>query len=60
MKIHKIPCDSEFRAYALIRQIKSAWWVHTHETQSRREFCVFSFNHLILYTALHKRVLSTL
>ena len=33
MKIHKIPCDSEFRAYALI---------------SRRESCVFSFNHLIL------------
>ena len=28
--------------------------------QSRRESCVFSFNHLILYTALHKRVLSTL
>ena len=21
MKVHKIPCDSEFRAYALIRQI---------------------------------------
>ena len=34
--------------------------MHTHETQSRRESCVFSFNHLILYTALHKRVLSTL
>ena len=27
---------------------------------SRREPCVFSFSHLILYTALHKRVLSTL
>ena len=24
-----------------------------------RESCIFSFNHLILYTALHKRVLST-
>ena len=22
MKVHKIPCDSEFRAYALIRQIE--------------------------------------
>ena len=28
--------------------------MHTHETQSRRESCVLSFNHLILYTALHK------
>ena len=34
--------------------------MHTHETQSRRESCVFSFHYLILYTALHKRVLSTL
>ena len=36
--------------------------MHTHETQSRRESCVFSFSHLtlILYTALHKRLLSTI
>jgi len=25
--------------------------VHTHETQSRGESCVFSFNHLILITS---------
>jgi len=61
MKTHMIHCDSEFRAYALIRQIwKFAWWVRKHKTQSRSESCVFSFSNTILYTALHKCVLSTL
>ena len=32
-----IPCYSEFRAYALIRQY---WWVRKHETRSNRESCV--------------------
>ena len=27
--------------------------MHTHETQSRRESCVFSFNHLILNSILY-------
>ena len=31
-----------------------------HETQCRSESCVFSFSNPILYTALHKCVLSTL
>ena len=60
MKTHMIHCNSEFRAYALIRQIKSAWWVRKHETQSCSESRVFSFSNPILYTALHKCVLSTL
>ena len=50
MKIHKIPCDSEFRAYALTNETQSHSL--THETQSRRESCVFSFNHVILYFPL--------
>ena len=39
-----IPCNSEFRAYALVRQIynyiKSVWRVRKHETQSYREVTV--------------------
>ena len=63
MKTHMIHFNSEFRAYALncLRiKIKSAWWVRKHETQSCSESCVFSFSNPILYTALHKCVLSTL
>ena len=31
-----IPSNSEFRAYALVRQIKPVWQVRKHETQSYR------------------------
>ena len=58
-----IHCNSEFRAYDLIvwkQLIKSAWWVRKHETQSCSESGLFSFSNPILYTALHKCVLSTL
>ena len=54
-----IPCYSEFRAYALVRQIKSVWRVRKHETQSNRESCVFHFSRFELYFALHSCVLST-
>ena len=53
-----IPCNSEFRAYALVRQ-KSVWRVRKHETQSYRESCVYHFSHFELYFDLHSCVLST-
>ena len=34
MKIHKIPCDSEFRTYALISQIKLILYTALHKRVS--------------------------
>ena len=48
-----------FTIIVIIIIINSAWWVRKHETQSCSESCVFSFSSPILYTALHKCVLST-
>ena len=47
-----ILCYSEFRTYALVRQIKSVWRVRKHETQSNRGSCVFHFSYFELYLYL--------
>ena len=53
-----IPCNSEFRAYALVRfNLRQIQFTHSsdrsrlrkHETQSYRESCVFHFSHFELY-----------
>ena len=49
-----------FMGEKINKRLRRSIIIYTHETQSRRESCVFSFSHLILYTALHKRVLSTI
>jgi len=50
MKTHMIHCDSEFRAYALIRQIKSAWWVlRKHETQIHRSTQMSIYLFIFIY-----------
>ena len=60
MKTHMIHCNSEFRAYALIRYYalirhSSAWWVRKHETQSSVNHVCF---HLVtqFYTPLYTNV----
>ena len=46
MKMHRIPCDSEFRFHQADLNLPDE--CNTHKTQSCRESCVFSFSHLIL------------
>ena len=60
-----IPCNSEFRAYALVRfNLRQIQFTHSsdrsrvrkHETQSYRESCVFHFSHFELYIYLYMYV----
>ena len=60
-----IPCNSEFRAYALVRfNLRQIQFRHSsdrsrvrkHETQSNRESCVFHFNHFELYIYVYMYV----